>query len=141
MTDSTDMKRARLVSLVAPTLLVLVASLAVYRVQAHDQSTWSGVGFGMFATIDNETTRQIRAELVIGGERRPVPVPPELEEAAFAVAVVPTPERLEALARRWADRDDVPPGATIALGLWEMRFDAGEKTVEVVPVITTEVHG
>jgi hypothetical protein len=141
MADSIDMKRVRLVSLVAPGLLALVASLAVYRVQAHDQSTWSGVGFGMFATIDNETTRQIRAELSTGGERRPVAVPAELEEAARGVAVVPTLERLEALARRWVDRDEVPPGATLAVALWEMRFDAGDKTVEVVPVLSTEVTG
>src|SRR5690606_30496927 len=45
-------RRDLLLSLVVPALVCLVAVVHTVRVDSSDLSTWSGAGFGMFATID-----------------------------------------------------------------------------------------
>jgi hypothetical protein len=53
--------------LLVPALLVAVALVQFRNVIVHDESTWSGAGFGMFATFDNEPTRVVRVTVTIDG--------------------------------------------------------------------------
>ena len=47
--------------LLAPVALVLGVAFQRYNVEVHDQSAWSGGGFGMFSTVDISDGRARRA--------------------------------------------------------------------------------
>lgn len=90
---------------VVPGVLLAVAAVQGWRVVEHDQSTWSGAGYGMFATYDNEDTRFVTATLTVadGAQRREF-VPGELARLAFEARVTPSAERVQHLADQWLAR-------------------------------------
>jgi hypothetical protein len=101
---------------VAPALLVTVGVVQWWRVDRYDQSTWSGSGFGMFATFENDTNRFLAVTVELDGERRRAAVPGDVAGAADDLLIVPSAAATQALAddlagRRWARRDD---GAAVA---------------------------
>lgn len=57
--------------LVAPLLLVVVAVVQWWRVAEYDQSSWSGVGFGMFATFGEQGNRRVRVDVTVDGTTLP----------------------------------------------------------------------
>lgn len=101
----------RVLAYVAPALLVLVAAVHLVRVDRLDQSTWSGFGFGMFATIDSEEHRVVRAAAIVSGDEVPVPVPGALRREAFELRSVPTERRAAAFAEALADAGALPEGS------------------------------
>ena len=107
---------------VAPALLVLVAVLQVVRAHTHDQSSWSGGGFGMFATYENEDSRFVRTWAITAGGEEAVGLPAGLDREALEVRVVPTSARLRALAREVAERlgDEV---MAVRVEVWGIRLD------------------
>lgn len=121
-------RRDLALSLVVPALLIVVAVVHTVRVEQSDQSTWSGAGFGMFATIDGENTRTVRGFVTGAGDDREVPVPAALQREAFEVAVLPTAERVEALAERWSDTLDLADGEGFAVEVRRITFDGGDLT-------------
>lgn len=126
-------RRDLLLSVVAPLLLVCVALLQVYRVNTLDQSSWSGAGFGMFATIDNETYRLIRGYVVEPAGEQRVVLPGELTRQAFEVRVVPTDSRVRALAEAWRERAAVGD-QPFAVEVWTLDFDSD------TPSLTATAH-
>lgn len=54
----------RLLPLIAPGLLVLVACVQMALVRTHDLTPWKGGGFGMFSTLDSPVTRALRVVLL-----------------------------------------------------------------------------
>lgn len=120
-------RRDLLLSLVVPALVCLVAVVHTVRVDSSDLSTWSGAGFGMFATIDGETTRTVRGFVDVDGVEEEVPLPSSLERAAFEVAVLPTSERAERLAERWADELDLTD-ARVSVEVRRIAFDGDDLT-------------
>ena len=54
----------KLLILLTPVLLLVVALTQIVRAYSLDQSPWKGGGFGMFATVDSPGNREIRAYLV-----------------------------------------------------------------------------
>jgi hypothetical protein len=106
-----------------PVLLAAVATLQLVRAHTLEQSSWSGGGFGMFATYENEDSRFLRLWLLTadGEERRSLPS--GVAHEAFEARAVPTGERLDALARL-VDRN---LGGRDALGVrvevWGVHFD------------------
>ncbi|MFP5318134.1 MAG: hypothetical protein ACLGI2_07535 [Acidimicrobiia bacterium] len=103
----------RVAGLVVPLILVAVALFQVRQATVNDQSSWSGAGFGMFATIDNEDSRFLRGYVLEAAGERLVGLPRSLAEEALAVRVLPTADRLHALARRW--RVAIPGASQAAL--------------------------
>jgi len=92
-------------------LLVLWTVPSWYRVFAHDQSQWVGGTFGMYATTDNPSLRQLRLFLLT--DRGEFPVPPEGTEDRFLrkATNLPRDDVLEmvarnVLAREWVRPDD-----------------------------------
>lgn len=115
-------------SLAVPALLVVVALLQIVRVDRLDQSSWSGVGFGMFATVDNETSRTVRGYQRDGDVLRPVPLPPELDREAFELRVVPSDERARTLARSWAAHADGSADAFV-VEVWGLSLEGPDLVV------------
>ena len=54
----------RLLSWLAPGLLVLVACIQLALVRTHDLTAWKGGGFGMFSTLDSPVARTLRVVLL-----------------------------------------------------------------------------
>lgn len=112
----------RVASLVPPLILVLVALISMWQTSTRDQSSWSGAGFGMFATIDGEATRQVRAYVEETGQ--PLPLPADLQRLELEVRVLPSVSRVEKLGRAWASHSGLPDHAVLAIEVWGIDFDA-----------------
>ena len=111
----------RLAGLVAPAMLVLVALLSVWQTNVRAQSSWSGAGFGMFATIDGEATRQVRA--YIKGTSRTLALPAGLERMELEIRVLPSPDRIEELGRAWASLSGLPGHLVLVVEVWAIDFE------------------
>lgn len=132
-TIAAERRRDLVLALVAPVLLVCVALVQVYRVNTVDQSSWSGAGFGMFATIDNETYRLVRGYVVEPAGERRVPLPDALTRQAFELRVVPTQGRARSLAERWRAHAQTGDQA-FAVEVWTLDFDSN------APSLTASTH-
>lgn len=84
-----------------PALVVAVWLNHWFAVERDDLSTWSGAGYGMFATYDNEDTRFVLGKYFDGDGAHTATPPPALADLAFAARVLPTDERVRALAEAW----------------------------------------
>lgn len=114
-----------MLALVVPALLVVVALVQVGRAHVLDQSSWSGAGFGMFATYDSGLTRFVLLEVERpDGTVETVPAP--AGDRTTGAEVVPTAEALRALVE--AVRDEVD-GTVVGAAVWGIRFDAGASRV------------
>jgi hypothetical protein len=82
-----------------PLLITVLALNHMWRAQSVDQSSWKGGGFGMFASVDSETARTVRAWIVgPGAEQERVDLGP-VATHAYEALVVPTEENLRRIAR------------------------------------------
>lgn len=118
--------RVRIAALASPVLMVVVALFGTWQHSMHDQSSWSGASFGMFATIDAEATRQVRAFIERDGNPTPLSIPEELERRAFEVQVLPTEERLARLGREWVELTELEAGAEVVVEVWGIDFNSAE---------------
>jgi hypothetical protein len=85
----------------APVCLLLIVGLHAYRVIAFDQSRWKGGGFGMFSTVDAESSRFLKIYLTFAdGRTVPVPLPDAFRKRGDTLRVLPSP----AVAQELADR-------------------------------------
>jgi hypothetical protein len=87
---------------IAPLCLCLVAGMHLYRVVAAGQTPWKGGGFGMFSTVDAETSRYLRCYLVTAHGEVPLAIPPQLSRRAIELRAAPSLSCAEELARRLA---------------------------------------
>ena len=116
-------RRDLVLALVTPALVVAVAALQLYRADTLDQSSWSGAGFGMFATYESEITRFTRVHAVTDDGETQIPVPPEAGRAFVEATVVPTDGYLEALADEVIATLDDPEVDAVRVELWGIDFD------------------
>lgn len=82
----------------APLILAAVACFQIARAQIYEQSSWHGVGFGMFATIERPNTRIIHCYITTSDGRFPVRLGKSLRPLVLETQVVPTQANLERLA-------------------------------------------
>ena len=88
----------------APLALLFAVAFQRYNVEVHDQSAWSGGGFGMFSTVDAPGTRMTRAYALT--DRGPALIlEPPLPESERLVYTQPTQERLDAAVRHLAGQE------------------------------------
>ena len=87
---------------IAPLCLCLVAGLHAVRVLACGQTQWKGGGFGMFSTVDSETSRFVRAFAVTAQGELPLAIPSHLDKAVAELRAAPTQAKVESVARRLA---------------------------------------
>lgn len=120
--------RNSLLGRVVPAVMVTVALLQHARATTVHQSSWSGAGFGMFATYESELSRFMRVFLADGNGPRVVELPAPLSRQAFEASVVPTHERLAALAQRVRSMLEVPRTTTVRVEVWGISYHASRIT-------------
>lgn len=87
-----------------PVVLIIVALGQQVLVTTAHLSPWKGAGFGMFSTVDDPTTRQLRAEAQRNGEAVRLildslpDISPRAEKLATRARYLPTDRRLRAVA-------------------------------------------
>ena len=126
-------RRDLALALAIPALLVAVAVLQLVRVHRYDQSSWSGIGFGMFATYESATTRFVRAYVDTPSGRRMVELPPGLDDELRLARVVPTAAKLRPLAEAVLERHRAAGATSARLELWMVDVDQRDEGVEVTP--------
>ncbi len=88
----------------APAVLVLGVMFQRYNVEVHNQTKWTGGGFGMFSTVDVPGARVIRA-YVLTDQGEALVVEPSFGMEKRLVYTQPKQERLDAAARHVAAQD------------------------------------
>ena len=116
-------------------LLLAVAVVQVPLAKAWVLTPWRGGGFGMFSTLDGSSFRPVRVYAVGDGWERRLALPDDLGGPAYAVACLPTDDRLLDLAHRIARR--LRPGErvveTVRVEVWKTAFDPATATLSVHP--------
>lgn len=112
--------RERVITFLAPALLLSVAVIHFYLVHAERLSPWKGGGFGMFSTLESPASRVVRLQLISGSERIPVIVPAELSGLVSEIRTLPQRKRLQELAQRAAAGAWVPYRVVPAAQHYEM---------------------
>lgn len=117
----------------APLVLVVVAVVQIVRVHTLDQSSWVGVGFGMFATYESEQTRFVQATLTLDdGAVVAVSVPDGEGDLVREVLEVPTDANAERLATVVAAaHPEATEVAVVVHGIDVVVVDAGERRLDV----------
>ena len=108
-------------------LLVLVAGAQMTLAHTSALSPWKGGGFGMFSTLDARPFRYVRVYVTAPERSEELAVPGSLEDAAAAVAVLPTAAQLERFARAVAarERSHGRPVDLVRVEVWREEFAAG----------------
>lgn len=115
-------------------LVVAVAAIAILRYNTLDQSSWQGVGFGMFATHEYDLSRVVQAVAVVDGVSGEVPLPAGSDQLRERALVTPGGDALRQIAERilaetgatsvtvTVSGHDVEPGSGgLAVGLRRLR--------------------
>lgn len=114
--------RDRALVSIVPVLVVLVAGVQVVRAATLHQSSWSGAGFGMFATYDSELHRFLLLE-VERTDGSVVVVSPPFARAVVEAEVLPGRAELLAVADAADGRVD---GRVLAVTVYGITFDDGD---------------
>ena len=116
--------RARLLTAIPPTLLVVVACVQIVLARFAFLAPWKGGGFGMFSTTDDVSNRSTRVLVTAPDRSQELDVPPALVGTAAACEVFPTERCLGALARRLADaeRRQGRPVSSVRVQVWRTEF-------------------
>jgi hypothetical protein len=119
-----------------PAVLLVVAGVHRYRAAAEDRSSWSGAGFGMFATLSQEELGFLRAAATSPSATTAVPVPTELARDVIELKADPVRSRLEALAHRWLtiERQRDPSISELRVSLWHVRLDTETPALDAYPL-------
>ncbi|MEX2548802.1 MAG: hypothetical protein WD638_01140 [Nitriliruptoraceae bacterium] len=104
--------RDRVLGVIAPLLLIVVASTQVVVASTSDLTPWRGGGFGMFSTLDTHDQRILRVTIT-AADAEGVPVDPAallsdgaaLREVAVTARNHPTSANLEGLAASVAEAE------------------------------------
>ena len=126
----------RVAALIMPVVLLVVAGTQRYRSATEDQSSWSGAGFGMFATLNQERLGFFRAVATSPGGATSVPVPLELARHVVELKADPVRSGLETLARRWLaiERQRDPSISELRVTLWHVRLDKDAPGLDAYPL-------
>ena len=120
--------RDRVLACIVPLVLVLVAGVAVVRYHQVHQSSWQGVGFGMFATYEYEPARTIRATGTFDGAERAVPIPHDLDRLASRVLAAPGDPETAQLARELRSSSGAD---RLVVEVWGNVVTGGERSLSI----------
>ena len=122
--------------MLAPALLIAVASTQIALSRTSDLTAWKGGGFGMFSTLDHGAYRGVVATIEAPDRSETLEMPPSLEELAARAAACPSDWLLRELARGIVSRERryERPVTAIKLSVWQTTFDvttlaASERTL------------
>lgn len=126
-----------------PGLLIIVAWVQHYRAHAYDQSSWIGCGFGMFATLDNHTSRFVQAKWIDSTGASVVSIPPDLRPLVDSVCVVPSQENLDRLCESIVHNQRAKGNAqsrSLEVSLFRVRFDPISNRMTANRSLTAHAH-
>ena len=109
-----------------PGILIGVALLQQYRAYAYHQSSWIGCGFGMFATLDNHTSRFVQARRTGSSPSSSLAIPDHLQPLVTRVCVVPTQAHLDQLAAAMHQQLEADAGdgqSQLEVSLYHIQLD------------------
>ena len=113
--------RQRLVPLLAPAALAVLAIAQVVLVHTTNLSPWKGGGFGMFSTNDHGAFRTVQVTAIADDGERRVRIPAELRRLHLRARDHPTHARLMRLAL--ALEDQAPEASALRIEVWRALFD------------------
>lgn len=116
-------RRDRLRAIAPSVALALIALIGVRNHVDHDQSSWEGASFGMFATYENHTWRVV--EVTVTGADGPyqAALPPDLADDATRLRVAPSADAARRIAEAALDRIDDAGPVRVDVVLWGVVLD------------------
>jgi hypothetical protein len=118
--DRTDRARAVLPAV----LLVVVAVVGVRNHVVHDQSSWQGASFGMFATYENDSSRSVAVTVDGGSGPQRVSLPKDLQDDVRRLEVTPSDAAATRLASAVTER--VGAGVTVEVVVRRVVLDGDD---------------
>jgi hypothetical protein len=111
--------------MVAPVLLVAVASTQIALSRTVELTAWKGGGFGMFATLDHAGYRGVDIVVDAPDRSETLQVPASLELAVARAAACPAEWALRAVAEAVVARErrHRRPVSRVTLTFWRADFD------------------
>ena len=118
-------RRTRFLRALPCLLLIGVAGHQIVLAHSSGLASWSGGGFGMFASTDAAGTRHLHAFVRRPGVRREVQPPNSDAKQVRRTLTLPTQANLRSLALALADipTPDHGPATTVEVQIWHTRFD------------------
>jgi hypothetical protein len=104
-------------------LLSLVALVGVRNHVDHDQSSWEGASFGMFATYENHVSRLVVITVTGPDGQFRAALPADLQDDALRLRVAPSQAAIDRLARSVARRVADDGATAVAIALWRIELD------------------
>lgn len=117
----------RIRAIVPALALAVVAAIGVRNHVDHDQSSWEGASFGMFATYENHVWRVVEVTVTGPDGEYQAALPSDLSDDATRLKVAPSDGAAERLARNALERIDDPGEVTVRVTLYgiALRDDDG----------------
>ena len=127
---SVPTRRARVLRVLPCLLLIGVACHQIVLSRTSGLASWSGGGFGMFASTDAGATRHLHAFVRRPGLRRAVQPPASEARQVRRTLTLPTEANLRSLALTLADipTPDHGPATAVEVQIWHTRFDPATLT-------------
>lgn len=113
----------RLRALAPAVALALVAAVGVRNHIDHDQSSWEGASFGMFATYENHVWRVVEVTVTGPDGSYQALLPTDLADDARRLRVAPSEGAADRLARAALDRIDDRSPVQVEVVLWGVTLD------------------
>jgi hypothetical protein len=111
--------------MLAPALLIAVASTQIALSRTSDLTAWKGGGFGMFATLDHAGHRGLDIVVDAPDRSEQLQVPASIELAVARAAAYPADWSLRAVAEAVVARERryQRPVSRVTLTFWRTEFD------------------
>jgi hypothetical protein len=111
--------------MLAPALLIAVASTQIALSRTSDLTAWKGGGFGMFATLDHAGYRGVDIVIDAPDRSEALQVPASIEPAVARAAACPVDWTLRAVAEAVVARErrHQRPVSRVTLTFWRTEFD------------------
>jgi hypothetical protein len=124
--------------MLAPALLIAVASTQIALSRTSDLTAWKGGGFGMFATLDHAGYRGLDIVVDAPDRSEQLQVPASIEEVVARAAAYPADWSLRAVAEAVVARErrHQRPVSRVTLTFWRTEFDRATLRPSEQPVRT-----
>lgn len=111
-------------------ILLAVATVQISLAKGGLLSPWKGGGFGMFASLDGGSNRNLKVLASAEGRTRQLEIPASLELEARKAELHPTDRRLDALAKRLGRHESAHGQETHELRVEARRVDYAPRTLD-----------
>jgi len=104
-------------------LLVVIAVIGVRNHVNHDQSSWEGASFGMFATYENHVSRLVVVTVTGPDGSFRAALPEDLADDGQRLRVAPSQGAADRLAEAVAERVAAEGATKVEVTLWRLALE------------------